>query len=329
MFNFTKASTPFGRLIEFIPAIKWLPEGFPGTGFKTEAKPLTQELLAAVNEPYNFVRKQMINRNRITSYVAKLIHECIGDADEPSDADVHAIKWSAASLQLGAEETTVSNLICFIFVMMAFPEAQKRAQEEIDRVTGGTRLPALSDREQMPFVDAIVSEVLRWLTIAPMGVPHVLSEDMSYNGYDLPKGAYLIPTAWDFAHDASVYADPERFAPERFLEPRTELDPRWLVFGFGRRVCPGQYLAESVLFVTFAHIIAVFNIGKPTDEQGNVMEPKLELETGLIARPKPFPFKITPRSERHVEEMIKAIERDHPWEEGDASQLGELPRPRR
>lgn len=262
------------------------------------------------------------------SYVAKLVQECIGDADEPSDDDAHTIKWSAAALYGGGADTTVSTLISFILAMTMFPEAQRKAQEEIDRVTGGTRVPVLADQEHMPYIEAMVSEALRWCPILPMGVPHAISEDMTYKGYDLPKGAYIFPAIWSFTHDPSVYVDPDEFVPERFLAPRNEPDPRWATFGFGRRVCPGRYLADSSLFLNLAYLVAVFDISKAIDKQGNPIEPKLDFESGIIAKPKPFPFKITPRSERHVE-LIKGVEKEHPWEESDASQLGELPPPSR
>ncbi|KAL7794247.1 cytochrome P450 [Trichoderma ceciliae] len=326
--NFVHSAIPFGRLIEFIPAVKWLPDGFPGTGFKALAKQYNQELHAVVDEPYKFVRKQMANRNSMNSFVAKLIQEYTGDADELTDDDAYTIKWSAAGLQAGGAETTNTSLSSFILAMMMFPEAQRKAQEEVDRVTGGTRLPVLADREQMPFVEAMVTETLRWFPLLPMGAPHMLSEDMTYKGYDLPKGAYVFSMTWGFAHDPSVYADPHRFAPERFLAPRNETDPRWAIFGVGRRVCPGRHLADSALFVNMANLVAVFDITKAIDEQGNVLEPKLEIlaKSDPIAKPKPFPYNITPRSEKHVE-LIKQRERDHPWEEDDAWQLGHLPTP--
>ncbi|KAL6877737.1 cytochrome P450 [Trichoderma longibrachiatum] len=324
--NFSRACVPFARLVDFIPALKWLPAGFPGTGFKAEAEQYGKEIRAVVEEPYAFALKQLAERNFAESYVARLAQEYTGDKDELSEDDAYTIKWSAATLYAGGAETSVSVLVSFIMAMILFPEVQRKAQEEVDRVTGGTRLPVLADREQMPYIEAMVTESLRWCPIVPMGVPHVMSEDMTYGGYDLPKGAYILMAIRDFAHDAPAYTDPDDFAPERFLAPRNEPDPRWTVFGFGRRVCPGRLLADTSLFLNMASLVAVFDMTKAVDEKGNVLEPKLDFEAGIIARPKPFPFKITPRSEKHTE-LIRGFEREHPWEESDAAQLGELPLP--
>jgi len=76
------------------------------------------------------------------------------------------------------------------------PEVQKRAQQEIDRVVGTDRLPDSGDRINLPYVDAIVKEVLRWHPIGPMGVPHVATQDDVYGGYLIPKGAMLLPAVW-------------------------------------------------------------------------------------------------------------------------------------
>jgi cytochrome P450 len=80
--------------------------------------------------------------------------------------------------------------------MTVSPEVQKRAQEEIDRVVGTDRLPTVADRENLPYVDAVVKEVLRWHPVAPMGLPHRSTEDDICNGYLIPKGAMLFANVW-------------------------------------------------------------------------------------------------------------------------------------
>jgi hypothetical protein len=324
--NFFRAADPFGWLMEFIPAIKWLPDGFPGTGFKALAKDNYRNATAYGDVPYNFVRKQMMNHGKASSFTARLVQEFIGDAEEPNEAVEDAIKWAAAGLQVGGAETTVTTITAFILAAIMFPEVQRKAQEEIDRITGGTRLPTIADREQMPFVNAMVTEALRWFPILPVGFPHLMNEDMTYKGYDFPKGAYVLWATWEFSHDPSVYSDPHKFDPERFLAPRNEPTPWWTVFGFGRRVCPGRHIAEAALFINMASLVGFFDFSKAVDEQGNVIEPKLEinLERSAVVRPMPFPFKVTPRSEKHVA-LIKALEKNYPSEESDASQLDEIP----
>jgi cytochrome P450 len=85
---------------------------------------------------------------------------------------------------------------CFFLAMTIYPDVQRKAQEEIDRIVGNDRLPGFNDRENLPYIDAIVKEVLRWHPVAPMGLPHMTSEDDIYNGFLIPKGALLLPNIW-------------------------------------------------------------------------------------------------------------------------------------
>lgn len=70
------------------------------------------------------------------------------------------------------------------------PDAQKRAQEEIDRVVGRDRLPTYDDCESLPYTEAILREVLRWKPVSPIGVPHRVIDDDIYKGFLIPKGEY-------------------------------------------------------------------------------------------------------------------------------------------
>lgn len=76
------------------------------------------------------------------------------------------------------------------------PEVQRKAQEEIDRVMDTDQLPTLEDRTRLPYINAVVLESLRWHPIVPLGVPHMSTEDDTYNGYDIPKGSVLLANIW-------------------------------------------------------------------------------------------------------------------------------------
>ncbi len=80
--------------------------------------------------------------------------------------------------------------------MTVFPDVQRKAQEEIDRVIGANRLPTAQDRENLPYINAIVKEVLRWQPVAPMGLPHTSTEEDVCEGYLIPKGAMVLANVW-------------------------------------------------------------------------------------------------------------------------------------
>lgn len=114
------------------------------------------------------------------------------------------------------------------------------------------------------------------------------------------------------------------FKPERFLvtpeHPHPERDPHLLVFGFGRRACPGRTLADSNVFLSVVQSLAVFNIGKPVRD-GEVQDVPLKFLPGVISHPAPFELAIHPRSEKH-RELIQGLEKQYPWGKSDAEALG-------
>lgn len=204
--------------------------------------------------------------------------------------------------------------------MILFPEVQQKAQEELDRVVGTDRLPSFADRSSLPYIDAVVKEVLRWHPVSPMGVPHVASEDNVHNGMFIPKGTLLMPNIWLFTRDERIYKDPEMFAPERFLGKSPEINPSTFVFGFGRRICPGRELSDANIFLAVVMSLATLNIRKATDGQGNVIEPSVRFTAGKISHLEEFRCNIKPRSAK-AEQLIRAVEDEHPWEAGDAAAL--------
>ena len=84
----------------------------------------------------------------------------------------------------------------FYFAMMSYPNVQRKAQEELDRVVGHDRLPRNDDQGSLPYIDALVREVLRWQPVTPLAAPHRASADGEYRGYFIPKGTTILPNAW-------------------------------------------------------------------------------------------------------------------------------------
>jgi cytochrome P450 len=88
-------------------------------------------------------------------------------------------------------------------------------------------------------------------------------------------------------HDPEAYEDPESFIPDRFLKDgkldSTIRDPSMAVFGYGRRVCPGRYFGLNALFLMIAHTLAVFDIKPALDEDGNEIQVKTDMTSGLTS----------------------------------------------
>ena len=87
---------------------------------------------------------------------------------------------------------TVHALEAFLVAMALFPRVQKKAQAELDQVVGPDRLPTFEDIRQIPYIEAVILETLRWVPVTPIGVPHVITGHDEYRGYDIPKGSIII-----------------------------------------------------------------------------------------------------------------------------------------
>lgn len=330
MSEFSRASVPMAWAVDIIPTLQYLPENFPGATFKRKARNWRKSIQTVGYIPYQFVQRQMAAYTHRTSYVSKLVQQLRDDEDgKLVHKDEQAIMWTAATLYGGATETTVITLTTFALAMIKFPHVQRKAQEEIDRVIGTDRLPGFMDREKLPYINGLVKEASRWWPIAPMGFPHAATEDieMEYNNglHLIPKGAIILPSVWWFLQDPDVHPDPEIFDPDRFLEPRNEPDPMTeeAAFGFGRRICPGRFFADSSLYLNIAQSLAVFNIRKAVDKNGKEIEVDARPKPGILTYPTEFDFQIEPRSEGHVQ-LIRQLEREHPWEASDAGLLDNM-----
>ncbi|KAF5664654.1 oxidoreductase [Fusarium circinatum] len=292
MYNFSLAFVPASWPVDILPVLRHLPETLPGMSFKRTARDWNANMRMVVDVPYNFVKSQIAKQSNRPSYVSSLIKQHDDDIGEETE---DAIKQTAAAMYAGGADTTVVSIRGFVLAMLLFPDVQKKAQQEIDSVVGTERLPQFEDRDDLPYVDALIKEALRWIPVAPMGVVHTADDDIHYKDFVIPKGASLLPATWWFFHDPAIYSDPSSFDPARYLEPRNEPHPNFASFGFGRRVCPGRFLADESLFISISRILATFEIKKAVNDRGNEIKPQISVTLGMISHIRDFPYEIKPR----------------------------------
>ncbi|XP_047118335.1 probable cytochrome P450 304a1 [Schistocerca piceifrons] len=151
------------------------------------------------------------------------------------------------------------------------PEAQRRAQLELDSVVGNSRLPNLNDRLHLPYTEAILRETMRMQTLLPIGIPHAATENTTLQGYSIPKGTVVVANLWSMHMDKSVWGDPENFRPERFLNSDGTLCTKDLTLSFSiagkclyvfpcKRVCPGETFARQNMFLMLATLLQNFSV---------------------------------------------------------------------
>lgn len=323
MDNLSQAFRPLHWVVDAVPAIKYLPNWFPGTSYRKTAEEFKAVNEAAAEIPYLFVKQQLGLKVHWPSYVSDLLQQTAAESDNElklAPVDEEAIKWTAVSLYAAGSDSTVAIIQSVILALLLFPEVVAKAQEEIDCVVGDDRMPSFKDRERLPYINGIVKEAWRWYPVGPMGLTHKTEEDIIYGDFIIPKGAYLLASLWWFLHDPKDYSDPNSFKPERYLAPLNEPDPSEIAFGYGRRSCAGRFFADASVYITVAQMLAVFSISKAKDVHGNTIPVRPEAVAGMVNRPKPYEFSIQPRSPHHAD-LLRRMEADQESAVGDAGLL--------
>ena len=224
-----------------------------------------------VSMRYFYMLSQEGSRAQVPSFAQRLLKS--QEAEGLSDTEVATL---TANLIGGGVDTTTSTMLSCILAMCSFPEVQRKAQAEIDAVVGTDRSPDWEDvDQQLSYMAALVKETLRWRTVTTLGgLPHSSHSDYEYNGYFIPAGTPLISNMWAIHRHARDFPDPDDFRPERFLEGKHKrpypnskgLNP----FGWGRRQCSGQPLAEQGLRYSLTRILWAFDLKPGLDENVSI-----------------------------------------------------------
>ncbi|KAF2644093.1 cytochrome P450 [Massarina eburnea CBS 473.64] len=228
------------------------------------------------------------------------------------DLKPQEISAMAGNLFGAGSDTSSSTLITAILAMRAFPETLIPAWEELDRVVGLDRSPSFEDDADLPYMRAFVKEVFRWRSVAIIGgQPHAPTQDDYYKGWLIPKQTWVQGNVWAIHHNESEFPDPDRFNPNRFIKDSPDARPfpgerGYMTFGWGRRVCSGQALAEQGTWLTVARLVWGFKIEPALDASGKPIPVDIfDYTDGLNMRPRPFKVSITPRSDRVRQAIIQ------------------------
>ncbi|ELT94196.1 hypothetical protein CAPTEDRAFT_199515 [Capitella teleta] len=204
----------------------------------------------------------------------------------------HLCSVITTDIVLAGTSTTSNSLYLFLNIISRHQEVQMKLQEEVDRIVGSGRTVSLTDREDMPYTQATLLELLRYSSLVPLTVPHESIENTVIQGKTVRAGSTVLMNLYHMHHDEDFWENPFEFQPERFLGDDGGLvsashpNRRHLMpFGAGPRVCLGEVLAKSRLFLVIASLMQKFDI-RP-GEVSAPCDPRL-LEHGLVLSSAPF-----------------------------------------
>ncbi|KAF4580538.1 hypothetical protein EYR38_003137 [Pleurotus pulmonarius] len=271
-------------LVESIPLLKYVPAWMPGAGFQQKAKEWKYYTEKMVKDPFEVVKERMASGIYQPCFTSRRLED-MNESEDIAQQE-RLIQETAGNLYTAGADTTTSALISLVLAFLIHPDIQEKARREIDGVLEGKRLPNFEDMDQLPYVTAVAREVQRWQPVTPLAIPHFVTDEDEYKGYRIPANSIVIGNAWAMLHDETKYAEPFAFKPERWLSSDGTLNPDMkepsVMFGFGRRICPGRYLASSSIWITAAMLLSVFEFTHAIDQNGHRIEPSQKYCPGLI-----------------------------------------------
>ncbi|KAJ6006938.1 hypothetical protein N7451_004882 [Penicillium sp. IBT 35674x] len=315
-----KGGVPGASIVDLVPILRHLPSFVENisTAFQplAHARRTRLSIQNLHDAPWKaaekFVRSGAASQ---PSFMRKHLGRYISNEKDgkPNEATIADLKGAAGAISIAGGNTTWSTVIVCILNLMTHPLIQAKVKQEIENVVGVDehgnirRLPDFDDRPQLRYLEYVIQEATRWAPLSPLGVPHASLEDDIYNGYHIPKGSVVFANAWAMSRDERYYSSPEEFDPDRYIskseggkgEPLPEGS-----FGFGRRVCPGQYLALAGVYIVLATLLATMDLDCPVHGNGERIEPRVTFSNGLSGVPDSFQCVITPTSERTRELLL-------------------------
>ncbi|XP_074319128.1 cytochrome P450 CYP736A12-like [Silene latifolia] len=210
-----------------------------------------------------------IERDNIKAILVDLVVPAI-------DSATNIVKWALATL-------------------LKHPQKLKKLQDEIESVVGMHRIVDEKDIPKFRYLDLVIKEIFRLYPV--IFAPHEAMQDISFDGYHIPKGSQIYLNLWAIGRDPSIWSDNcEEFYPERFIENDIDMisgqDFRLAPFGFGRRRCPGTLLGLLNVKLMLSQLVHSFD-WKMTDgksPEGLVMKEKfglvLSMANDLVLIPK-------------------------------------------
>ncbi|KAF0323165.1 Fumitremorgin C synthase [Colletotrichum sp. SAR11_59] len=297
-------------LVDFIPPLRHLPAIISpwhraANKLFVEQRDLYLRLVEiAMNEPGWNATKQ-----------ARAIAAKNPDTEAVPDLD---LAFTLATSISGGMETSPRQTLWLLVAAHANPGFVAKAHAVLDQFVGRDRLPRFADRSNLVYIDAIVSEVVRWRPIAPGSIPRRADREDEIFGTPIVKGATLFANAWAIGRDEKVFdeslGDLDSYVPERWLDEEGKLrtDLPLAGFGHGRRSCLGKRVALDNTFMIVASLLWAFEVAPVGQVDSMAME-----VAGFMTAPSEFKFSLKPRG-KWVQEVIQ---REWDVSETDLSKL--------
>ncbi|KAK0061504.1 cytochrome P450 2J1 [Biomphalaria pfeifferi] len=269
-------------LITFFPFLKYLP------GHQI----LVQNVKSILNIEKDFIVKSE-NKDPDDIFIASYVAERdsrIASGETTMD-EMNLLK-SVFVLINGGTETTTTTICWFVLYMLNYPQ---KIFDEINTHIGNNRVPSNQDRPKLVYLNAAIKETQRLASIVPQSVIRICSKTQTIRNYAIPEGSLIVPNLDSVLLDKKIWgSDADVFNPDRFIDSKGQLKKpeEFIPFGVGRRVCLGESMAKTELFLYLSSLIQRFHLLHVHPDP----RPLLDYIHGITMIPKPYQLKLFERA---------------------------------
>ncbi|KAL5847307.1 hypothetical protein ACOSQ3_010831 [Xanthoceras sorbifolium] len=265
---------------DYFPFLRWL------TYYGTERK-----LLKIHKRKDAFIQSLLDahqNTSSLTSVDGQKTSQTIIDVmlklqeSEPEFYTNDVIKGIIQAMLIAGTHTTTVTMERVVSQLISHPDVIQNARNEIDNNVGHSRLINDIDLAKFSYLHCIINETLRlsWGVLPP----RESSEECTVGGYHIPRGTQLVVNPGAVHRDPELWTEPDRFKPERFLESEEEKGRfKFIAFGIGRRICPGEGLGMRVMALTLGTLIQCFEWEDARDESQGPSKTNLNMPENTSA----------------------------------------------
>ncbi|KAL5556176.1 hypothetical protein UlMin_038412 [Ulmus minor] len=251
---------------DFLPFLNW----FGMDGYANKVRRIAKRADAFVQGLIDEQRSMRGSKNTMIDHLLSL------QESQPEYYTDQIIKGFVLVMLVAGTDTSSVTMEWVMSNLLNHPQVLKKAKDELDHHLGQgpeEHLVDESDVSKLYYLQSIISETFRLYPVTPLLVPHFSSDDCTIGGFDVPRDTIVLVNAWAIHRDPKLWDHPENFNPERFEVGESEIH-KLVLFGLGRRACPGQFLAQRVIGLTLASLIQCFEWKRIGEEEVDMREGK-------------------------------------------------------
>ncbi|KAM4641331.1 uncharacterized protein O3C94_015727 [Discoglossus pictus] len=298
---FVIVSSSWGQIFEMFPSIMRI---LPGRHKKMFW--CVEKLLQFVNSRIK-MNKETLDPNNPRDYIDSFLIKMEKEKNNPNtEYTMTNLSFSTLQIFFAGVDTISTTLTYSLLILIKHSDVLAKVHDEIDRVIGRNRHPKFQDRNQMPYADAVIHEIQRYVDLIPMGVPRKTPHDVQFRGYTIPKDTNVFPMLTSVLRDPSCFPYPDEFNPKNFLDESGELKKNngFMPLSAGKRLCLGEALVRMELFLLLVTILQNFDLKSPVPLEDLDLTPEV---SGLANFPKPYNLFFVSRD---LSRQIKGQNRD-------------------